>query len=232
MYENYNRTSKFAEQNNGRGFVQPNAQGGSSRLPGPHYILENAHQRVAEQEARVRASDAATADRWFRGPVADDPTSPYSPAEADFDSEYGPPGLPLLLTLIHNPVVEQTDGPEAPPRQVFPMEDNPDMMHAKGWVNGSAAGGAPPQGGQFMSDGSGLNHGGSVVPINPTDAGIMFPPPAPGPITNGQQQTPNPQPPPFMPPQAGMYMGEYGHHQQYADAGPDSSAYMPQASFG
>ena len=106
-----------------------------TRLPGPHFILENANNSVAEQEMRVRAADAATADRWSRhAPQQQQPSDHQarppqdSYSESEVDSDFGPPGVPLTLaaarTFNIDPEVGGPQGFYNPQQQALALQQN------------------------------------------------------------------------------------------------------------
>ena len=229
MYAEFNKTRKLALQKTTASFTGPKAAAPIiSRLPGPHYILENSNHGVVEQEERTRATDAAVADRWFYGPSqVNEQPSPYTPPEANFESEYGPPGVPLLLAVAHvaEPVQRHTN--------MFDLEkEAPVLMPERMWLSGRMGGSVD---GQYLTlVGDGTTDGTSALPMLSADQGMIFDPPPQDPngASVNAQQPPPPQPPPqFMPPQPGMYMN--GYAPQYSDAGGASSGlYMQQAGFG
>lgn len=235
MYDEFNKTQKFADQAGSFGFVGPKVAGGASSLPGPHYILEHANFGVVEQEKWTRAADAAAADRWFRGPAQPNEPSPYTPPEADFDSEYGPPGVPLLLAFARNPAIEQP-GPEGG------MYDDMDgdgsaLTTERIWLSGRMGG---PVDGQYLAvPGDAPNDGTGAMSMLPADPTMMFPPPPPPeapPGTSVNAGPPaavaHPPPPQFMPTQHGIFMDGYAP-PQYADtratdSAASAAAYMQQ----
>ena len=264
MFAEFNKTQKFADQTGTVGFSGSKTSNGVTRLPGPHYILENANYGVIEQEQRTRAADAATADRWFRSknsqnqpsPGRPGEPSPYAPPEADFDSEYGPPGVPLLLAVARNSVgmdqPELQPGQESmPPQNMYDLEKNGALlMHEKTWLTGGMA--TPDSNQSFMSADQGS------LPMLQMNAGnvegIMFPPPAPPSsghlgqgqvvvgggqlgttqvpheqVAQGQMSHGQPNAPhqQYLQPQSGMYMNGYGA-QYTPSTGPEQAAYMQQ----
>lgn len=236
MFAEFNKTQKFADQKGTVGFSGSKTTNGVTRLPGPHYILENANYGVIEQERRTRAADAATADRWFSAQQQQQQTetsTPYTPPEADFDSEYGPPGVPLLLAVARNSVVEQQAGEQALPSQnMYDLErDGALFMQEKMWLSGGTA--TPDSSQSFLgSSGAPGADGPGAVPMlqmDPTDpTSMMFPPPPPPPqVGQGQMPQGQPQQQQYIPPQPGMYIDGYGG--QYAPGtSAEQAAYMPQ----
>src|SRR5690606_14927895 len=100
--------------------------------------------------------------------------SPYTPPEADFDSEYGPPGVPLFLAVARNSAIEQpgseggvyddTDGDSSAPMTEI-------------WLSGGMGG---PVDGQYLAvPGDAGNDGSGAMSMLPADPTMMFPPPPP-----------------------------------------------------
>ena len=221
MYAEFKKTRKFAEKRRTASLAGLKATGHAARLPGPHYILENSNHGVVEQEERTRATDAAAADRWFRGPDQANEPSPYTPPEGDFESEYGPPGVPLLLA-----VARVADQPELQ-QNMFDLEkESTVLMSERMWLSGGMGGAVD---GQYLTVvGDGSTDGTSSLPMLSADHGMMFEPPPQDP--NGASVN-GPPPSQFMAPQPGMYMNSYA--PPYSDAGgPSSGGYMQQAGFG
>lgn len=258
MFAEFNKTQKFADQKGTVGFSGSKTTNGVTRLPGPHYILENANYGVMEQEKRTRAADAATADRWFRSTSQQqqqqEPQQPeessYTPPETDFDSEYGPPGVPLLLAVARNSVgmdqPEPQPGEQSLPQQnMYDLEKNGTLlMQEKMWLSGGMAAADSSQGflGAAGAPGAGGPGALPMLQMDPTDpTSMMFPPPpAPppgqgqvgmgemgagqGPMPQGQHGGPQQQ---YIQTQTGIYMDGYGG--QYATGtGAEQAAYMQQ----
>jgi hypothetical protein len=253
MLAEFDRTRKFADQKGTVGFSGSKPSGGVTRLPGPHYILENANHGVIEEDRRTKASAAAAADRWFKGPKQDEEADMISPlgGEGDFvDTEYGPPGIPMLLAVARN---AGSDQPKEDVNNIYDLEmEAMALMQERMWLNGGMM---PPDhgGGQMVvvPSPSGLP---VMQQMGATDPGMMFQPPPPlsqpqpPPSQHQQQQpsapapshTPSAQtggtmhggPPPFIPPPGGMYMGEYAPHHQYPpEANGAPNQYMPQNNY-
>lgn len=224
MFAEFNRTQKFADQSGTVGFVGPKITG-VTRLPGPHYILENANHGVVEQENRTRATDAAAADRWFRGPEQVNEPSPCTPPppEIDFESEYGPPGVPLLLAVARNAEGDQP-GPQL---KMYEVEKDSSMLMAERmWLSGGMRGDSV-EGQYAAATGDDGPDGTGALSMLSADPDMMFPPPPHPQIPNGASV--NAPPLQFMPTQPGMFMN--GYAPQYTDAGAaDPAAYMQQAA--
>lgn len=226
MFDEFNKTQQFADQKGTVGFVGPKPTEGVTRLPGPHYILENAAYGVAEQEKRTRAADAAAADRWFQGPEQASEPSPYAPAETDFDSEYGPPGVPLLLAVARSSVAEhQSDFQPAPEHLMYGVQGDPSM-----WLSEDMP---ATDNDQFLGAAGASGAGGPgslpMLQMDATEASMMFPPPpAPQPVPNGTH-APGP-PAQFVHSQPGMFMD--GYPGQYPDGNVSSAPYMQGTNFG
>ena len=234
MLAEFDRTRKFADQKGTVGFSGSKPSGGVTRLPGPHYILENANYGVVEEERRTKASAAAAADRWFKGPKQDDePDAASPPGEESYDTEYGPPGIPMLLAVARN---AGSDQPKEDVHNIYDLEmEAMALMQERMWLNGGMM--PPDSGGQMMVVPSAA--GMPVMQqIGATDPGMMFqpPPPLPPPPSHPPSAPPGAPmhggPSPFMPPPpAGMYMGEYAHHQYPPEANGAPASYMPPNNY-
>lgn len=229
MLAEFDRTRKFADQQGSVGFVGSKPSVGVTRLPGPHYILENANRGVVEEERRTKASAAAAADRWFKGPKQEDEPAAFSPPEENYDSEYGPPGIPMLLAVARN---AGSDQPKEDVQNIYDLElEAMALMQERMWLNGGMM---PSDNGQMMfANTSGLP---VSMQLGATDPGMMFHPPPP----LQQQQPPHPSSAnsaphhdgtPYIPapPTNGMYMGEYTPH--YAESNGAPPGYLQQSNF-
>lgn len=229
MFEEFNKTQKFADQKGTVGFVGTKTPSGDSRLPGPHYILENASFGVVEQEKRTRAGDAATADRWFKGPQQEKAPSPASmPTSGDFDATYGPPGLPLLLAVARDATAEHSTGRPMPEHNIYDMPRERTMpTQDKAWLPSGYSGSVNDQ---YLgaSGASGAGGPGSLPMMQQMDApelGMVFPPPQAGQQPPNKSRTTN-VPEQYVPPQQqGVFMN--GYPAGYGDGGA-SSGYMQQ----
>ncbi|KAI6783882.1 putative transcriptional regulatory protein-like protein [Emericellopsis cladophorae] len=228
MFEEFNKTQKFADQKGTVGFVGSKAPSGDSRLPGPHYILENASFGVVEQEKRTRAGDAATADRWFKGPQQEKASSPaLMPTPGDFDATYGPPGLPLLLAVGRDATAEHSTGQPMPEHNIYDMPRETTMpTQDKAWL---APGYSDSVNDQYLgaSGASGAGGPGSLPMMQQMDApelAMVFPPPQAGQQLPNKSRTTNVSEQ-YVPPQQGVFMN--GYPAGYGDGGA-SSGYMQQ----
>lgn len=228
MLAEFDRTRKFADQQGSVGFSGSKASVGITRLPGPHYILENANRGVVEEERRTKASAAAAADRWFKGPKQEDEPAAFSPPEENYDSEYGPPGIPMLLAVARN---AGSDQPKEDVQNIYDLElEAMALMQERMWLNGGMI---PGDNGQMMSYAN--TTGMPMMQLGATDPGMMFHPPPPlpppthppsangAPIHHGAAPFIPPPPPP------GMYLGDYG--TQYAESNGAPPAYLQQHTY-
>lgn len=213
MVAEFDRTRKFADQRGSSGFLGNNKAGGATRLPGPHFILENTHAGVVEDEKRSRASEAAALESWFGMPHAPSPNepAPYEVADMEYDGEDGPPGLPVFLARAR--AAEASRG-EQPPSMY--EDDSQQMMEIapKPWtipeLNEMLSGNPHLLG----SDGMPLIHSEGT----PDMSMFQHPPPL------------NAMPPQFM--QQHQHVGMFlGYPQQFPPAPPEPT-YMQQSSFG
>ncbi|KAH7023724.1 fungal transcriptional regulatory protein [Ilyonectria destructans] len=93
--EQFHKTRKYADQKS-LGPVPKQHTTGHTRLPGPQHILETAFVSPIEEVYGHKVDDAAAAAQWFGSPrQAAQPATDMQ--EGDFDVEFGPPGLPMLL---------------------------------------------------------------------------------------------------------------------------------------
>lgn len=231
MLAEFNKTQQFAEQKTSAGLGGSKMMGGATRLPGPHYILEHAHDRVVEQEKRINAANAAVANRWFHGPKESDEPAFYTPPELDFDSEYGPPGVPMLLAYARN------DEAERPDTQIMHEADTDSaMLMQKIWLASGLTDPAAMAGlsNEQLLDNSHVAGAGALgmLQMNPQDPSMMFAPGPPNP--HAPQGPPHPQ---FMAAataaQPGMFMDQYAAQYAHdANGNPEQAAYMQQPSFG
>ena len=95
------------------------------RLPGPHYVLENALVEEVGDEESDRRRTASVADRWFRNrPLAERKRS-----EADTDKklsyDFGRPEIPFFLAQARgcNTITQ----PEAPSQERYRAMTSPPM---------------------------------------------------------------------------------------------------------
>lgn len=219
MFAEFEKTRKFADQKGTVGFSGPRGRGGANRLPGPHYILENANSRVVEEEKRTKASNAAAADRWFSQPKHTDfdQTASYPLPDntcTDF-MEYGPPGVPTLLAVARNTGSE----PGQDMQNMYETErDAAVLVQEKMWLSGGMM---APEDDMMVAAAAGM---GPVMQMGPgTDPSMMFQPPHPPPGPQGAPQ--------FMTTQPGMSQPEMfitGYAPQYNG---DSTGYMQQGNF-
>jgi hypothetical protein len=196
MFEEFERTRRFTDAKDAyRNKLK--ATDSSARLPGPHYILENANHGVAEQDQRARASEAAVAKRWFNEPKQQAEPMAYPPADLDFDMEYGPPGIPMMLAVARNPDTGRSDN-----NVNFLYDGDREataLLQDKVWLNGGII---APDSGQMAYV---ATHAGvPFMQIGSTDPNMMFPPPQPPPPP--PSTLPHSTTAPFVPSQAGIYM--------------------------
>lgn len=227
MLAEFDRTRKFADQQGTVGFSGAKPSIGVTRLPGPHYILENANHGVMEEERRTKAGAAAAADRWFKGPKQDEQADAFSPPEDNYDSEYGPPGIPMLLAVARN---AGSDQPKEDVQNIYDLEmEAMAIMQERMWLNGGMM---PPGSGHmaYVTSAAGL----PVMQLGATDPSMIYQPPPPlpplphAPSANGGPMHGGPAP--FMPPPNGIYMGDYA--PQYGEAnGAPPPTYMQQPGF-
>jgi hypothetical protein len=189
MMAQFDKTRTFADERGTAGFSGSSLN--ANRLPGPHYIFENANSGVPEQDKRTRATEAAAANRWFRETKAS-PSSPlgsvngaYTPPGSEYEMEYDPPGVPAFLAAARFYDREQPGG----------GGDDMGMDAYDSYRNE----------GMQLPDKAWLNDG--MLPTvsleeapDAADPAIMFPPPH------------------FIPPQPGVYLGNYP--PQYPDVAP------------
>ncbi|CAI6092085.1 unnamed protein product, partial [Clonostachys chloroleuca] len=218
MFEEFERTRRFTDAKDAyRNKLK--ATDSSARLPGPHYILENANHGVAEQDQRARASEAAVAKRWFNEPKQQAEPIAYPPPDLDFDMEYGPPGIPMMLAVARNPDSGRSDN-----NVNFLYDGDREataLLQDKVWLNGGII---APDSGQMAYV---ATHAGvPFMQIGSTDPNMMFPPPQPPPPP--PSTLPHSTTTPFVPSQAGIYVDTWAA-PSYDNL--HSASYMRQPDF-
>ena len=134
MLAEFDKTRQFADQKGTAGFTGPKPVSNGTRLPGPHFILENLPAGTMKDEERAQAGNPAMADRWFNAAktVQSDrlegiPSIPV--ADATQDGDFAPPGLPVFLAQARG-AAAATAAAVVPPNEPEPSvyATDPDWM--------------------------------------------------------------------------------------------------------
>ena len=211
MIQDFDRTHTFQDQKRALGFMGPKSST-DSRLPGPHFILDNAQTFTERDEQRAKAGDAEAAAQWFgrqpEGSSLAEPVGNFGLSELEAEIHAGPPGIPMFLAMAEGI-------PQAPSEtmKMYQTDDNLLVMLGKEWGKEWMA----PQMDDMLAPNQQLM-GASSLPLmhlKPPQDPNMF-----------QQQPAQPQPgSEFIPPQQRMYMR--GYPTQYPTDPTSTASYLP-----
>ncbi|KAH7170282.1 fungal transcriptional regulatory protein [Dactylonectria macrodidyma] len=118
--EQFYQTRMYADQKS-MGQLPRSSTTGHMRLPGPQHILETAFVLPIKETCRQMPNDAAAAAQWFGASRPSAQSVTESLQDSDFDVEFGPPGLPMLLAEAQGVSPTPTD-------EVDTFDDTDDLL--------------------------------------------------------------------------------------------------------